>query len=515
MGVNIIVAVGKFDKEKGYPIGKDGGIPWKNKEDMKWFTATTTGHPIIMGRKTYESIGHPLPKRTNIVVSTRKDLWQENANIRVCETIEDAITFAKAFDDEIFVIGGASIYNQALEKNLVDKIYINYLDEAVENADTFFPLAEDYGFTTVEHLGPTMVVMVKERGWDNWVDAQYLSLIEDILMQGEEKDTRAGKTKSLFGRMLRFNLKLGLPVLTTKKMYTKGVIHELLWFLKGDTNIKYLVDNDVHIWDDDAYRYYKELFNDERNKQETVGDAICEKDEFLNNVQLGVAKSGFFNRDGSPYTYGDLGPVYGHQWRNWGGVDQIKNVIETLKTNPDDRRILLSAWNVTCVPLMALPPCHYCCQFYTQKLSHQERLDWLYKNDPGYNPNFEGYTEKFLDQNGVPTRKLSCMFHMRSNDVGCGTPFNWASYAILTHIVAHCTNMDVGDLISTIGDAHIYLNHVDGLKEQMRRNPHLYALPTLWLNPKKKNIDDFTFDDIKIEGYKSYPHIKLELNVGL
>lgn len=498
--INIIVAVGKFDKEKGYPIGKDGGIPWKNKEDMKWFTSTTTGHPVIMGRKTYESIGHPLPKRTNIVVTTREDLWQDKSGVRICDTLESAIKFAETVDEEIFIIGGASIYNQALEKELVDRIYINFLDEKVENADTFFPKIDEDIFAPVEILSPTMFIYQKLGGKNNHVDEQYLNLADKIIKEGAKKNTRAGKTRSLFGVQMRFNLKEGLPLLTTKKVFTKGVIHELLWFLKGETNIKYLVDNDVHIWDDDAYRYYKELFSEERNKN--VGDYVCNKEEFLSNVKKGVRKPNFFNRNGILYTYGDLGPVYGEQWRHYNrvlvdivvdpserttlleGFDQIKEIIKTLKTNPDDRRILLSAWNVTCVPLMALPPCHYSCQFYTKVL-----------------------------ENGK--RELSCLFNMRSNDFLLGNPYNILSYALLTHLIAQCCDMEVGELIFNGGDTHIYENQIETYeKEQKNRNPHLYALPKLWINPEIKNIDDFTYDDIKIYDYKSYPSVKYPLSVG-
>ena len=535
--VNIIVAVGNYIVNKGYPIGKGGDIPWHNSSDLKWFKETTMEHPVIMGRKTFESIGKPLPGRTNIVVSRSKDLWQDKAGVRVCDSLESAIEFAKTIDKEIFIIGGASIYKYALDNNLVDKLYVDFLSEEVNDADSFFPdlfLFDDWFEEgrplEIEPRKAYVMTYVKMHGMNNHVDEQYLNLVNDILEHGVEKDTRAGKTLSVFGKQLRFNLKEGLPMLTTKKMFAKGVIHELLWFLKGDTNIKYLVDNGVHIWDDDAYRYFLE-------KTKGVSYLNLTKEQFLEEVKNKSTRKKLFekyyydqlpeekkqnwipqtiNDDG--YRCGDLGPVYGKQWRNWNGVDQVKELISKLRTNPDDRRLMISAWNVSQIPTMALPPCHYTCQFYTKEMTLEERQKWVidtgfeFKLPDNY---FERNLSELFDEWGVPRRKLSCMFQMRSNDIGCGTAFNWLSYALMTHIIAQCVNMDVDELIYTVGDAHIYKNHIEPLKEQLARNPHLYALPTLWLNPEKKNIDDFTYDDIKIIGYKSYPAIKLQLNVGL
>lgn len=546
--LNIIVAVGNYVVNKGYPIGKDGSIPWHNSLDMKWFKETTTGHPVIMGRKTFESIGKPLPNRTNIVITKNNDLWPDNADIKVCNTVEKAIDFAKTIDNEIFIIGGESIYRYALENNLVDKILVDFLAEKVDNATSFFPDVfssndwfENSRPLEIEPRKAYAMEYVKQNGIDNHVDEQYLNLVNEILEKGVEKDTRAGKTLSLFGKQLKFNLKEGLPMLTTKKMFAKGVIHELLWFLKGDTNIKYLVDNGVHIWDDDAYRYYLTLVDKHNEATQTEPEydwfkrtamTKLSKEEFIEKVKEG-AKAGIVvdkkayimsslpNAFEYEYQFGDLGPIYGHQWRNWNGIDQVKELIDKLRNNPDDRRLMISAWNVAAIPDMALPPCHYSCQFYTKKMTIKERKQWAIDNriefehyDCYSNPSDEEIVEMF-DKAGVPKRKLSCMFQMRSNDIGCGTAFNWLSYALMTHIIAQCANMDVDELIYTVGDAHIYKNHIEPLKEQLTRNPHLYALPTLWLNPEKKNIDDFTYEDIKIIGYKSYPAIKMPLNVGL
>ena len=410
--VNIIVALGNYVPGKGYPIGSNNTIPWHNSSDLKWFKETTTGHPVIMGRKTFEAIGNPLPERTNVVVSRSKDLWQDKVGIRVCDSLESAIAFAKTIDNEIFIIGGASIYKYALDNNLVDKLYVDFLSEEVKDADSFFPdlfLLNDWFEEgrplEIEPRKAYVMTYVKQHGMNNHVDEQYLNLVNEILEKGVEKDTRAGKTLSLFGKQLKFNLKEGLPMLTTKKMFAKGVIHELLWFLKGDTNIKYLVDNGVHIWDDDAYRYFLTnfkgsgdeftIFKDkiflERNEDGTImrddnGGFVSKrkrklsKEEFIENVKNGVKwdYAGKHFPVIESYTFGDLGPVYGKQWRNFGGVDQIKEVIEKLRNNPDDRRIMISAWNVGEIKNMALPPCHYCCQFYTKEMTFKRSFVSMY-----------------------------------------------------------------------------------------------------------------------------------------
>ena len=539
--VNIIVALGNYVPGKGYPIGSNNTIPWHNSSDLKWFKETTMEHPVIMGRKTFESIGKPLPGRTNIVVSRSKDLWQDKVGIRVCDSLESAIEFAKTIDKEIFIIGGASIYKYALDHNLVDRLYVDFLSEEVKDADSFFPdlfLLDDWFEESkpleIEPRKAYVMIYVKQHGMNNHVDEQYLNLVNEILEKGVEKDTRAGKTLSLFGKQLRFNLKEGLPMLTTKKMFAKGVIHELLWFLKGDTNIKYLVDNGVHIWDDDAYRYFLE-------KTKGVSYLNLTKEQFLEEVKNKSTRKKLFekyyydqlseekkqnwipqtiNDDG--YRCGDLGPVYGKQWRNWNGVDQVKELINKLRTNPDDRRLMISAWNVSQIPTMALPPCHYCCQFYTKEMTIKERKQWAINNriefehyDCYSNPSDEEIVEMF-DKTGVPKRKLSCMWQQRSVDSLLGLPFNILSYAILTHIIAACANMDVDELIFTGGDVHVYKNQIDAyVAEQKERNPHLYGLPKLVLNKDITNIEDFKYEDIKIEGYESYPTVKYPLSVGL
>jgi thymidylate synthase len=262
---------------------------------------------------------------------------------------------------------------------------------------------------------------------------QYLDLLSHILENGNEKTDRTGTgTKSVFGYQMRFDLQKGFPLLTTKKLHTRSIFHELLWFLKGDTNIKYLHDNKVTIWDEWA---------DEN---------------------------------------GNLGPVYGKQWRAWQGADgkitdQISQLIHQIKNTPDSRRMLVSAWNVGEVEQMALPPCHIVFQFY------------------------------------VANNKLSCQLYQRSADVFLGVPFNIASYALLTEMIAQVCGLEAGEFIHTLGDAHLYLNHLDQARLQLSRMP--YELPKLVLNPEVKDIFDFKYEDIKIENYVSHPHIKAEVAV--
>ena len=345
----------------------------------------------------------------------------------------------------------------------------------------------------------------------NNVDKQYLDLLQDILDNGTYKKTRAGYVKSVFGRMLKFNLKEGFPILTTKKVFSKGIIHELLFFLKGETNIKYLVDNNVHIWDDDAYRHYLGICNIE---------SPMSKEEFINAVKEEKTFA-FADKENEHmlhyYKAGDLGKVYGHQWRNQGEkhIDQINNIIEMLKTNPDDRRMICMAWNANDFDEMALPPCHYGFQVYTRELTPTERLEWLWEHSNGEYDEWKSPTKSSLDDLGVPTRELSLMWQQRSVDTFLGLGFNITSYSLLLCMLAQCVNMAVGEVTCSLGDCHIYEAHFDAVKEQLTRNPFKYNLPKLVLNKEVNDIDEFTFDDIKIEEFESYPTIKAPLCVGL
>ena len=259
---------------------------------------------------------------------------------------------------------------------------------------------------------------------------QYLDMLRYVLENGVDKMDRTGVgTRSVFGQQMRFDLSKGFPLMTTKKMHLKSIIHELLWFIKGDTNVKHLQDNGVRIWNEWA---------DEN---------------------------------------GDLGPIYGSQWRNWNGegIDQLAQVVDKLKNNPNDRRMIVSAWNVSKIPEMHLPPCHMMFQFY------------------------------------VANGKLSCMLYQRSCDMFLGVPFNIASYALLTMMLAQVCDLEPGEFVHTLGDTHIYHNHFEQVKEQLRREP--LPLPTMKLNPQVKDINDFKYEDFTLENYECYGAIKAQVAV--
>ncbi|EFW7964696.1 thymidylate synthase [Shigella sonnei] len=342
---------------------------------------------------------------------------------------------------------------------------------------------------------------------------QYLALMQDILDNGVVKKDRTGVgTLSVFGRQLRFDLKEGFPLVTTKKVHLKSIIHELLWFLNGDTNVKYLQENGVKIWN---------AWSDEE---------------------------------------GNLGPVYGKQWREWrdckvvechdvrrtqqlmqrgykyiGNMkedgttylvyekphDQISKVIQQLREDPDSRRIIVSAWNVGDLDDMALNPCHNYFQFYTTEMTLLERLDWYEANEPEKFANAplinhediddEERLHETLDREGIPRRKLSCFYMMRSNDVALGKPFNIASYALLTHMVAQQLNMVPDELVYSGVDVHLYLNHLDQIKLQLTREP--YPLPKLVIKRKPESIFDYKYEDFEVVGYQSHPHIAMPVAV--
>lgn len=344
----------------------------------------------------------------------------------------------------------------------------------------------------------------------NNVDEQYLDCLKKIKEHGVYKTTRSGDVKSLFGLSMRFSLKDGFPVLTTKKMFTKGFIHELLWFLKGDTNIKYLVDNGVNFWTPDAYRFYNELVDkhvsikkcdeDEVNYLRVTKEKFVELVKKQKSIKLAKKKNEHGNLVQIQYTYGDLGPVYGKQWRHWGNndFDQIRMIIDTLKKNPFDRRTLLTGYNPEVLKDIALPPCHTMYMFNARPLSNNEITEYI-ENNPDY---------------VCPKYALSLWFMCRSQDMALGTPANIMSASLLLSMVAQCVDMVPDEVIWNGCDCHIYLNQMEGIDEQLSRDPHRYKLPTLRLNPAVRSIDLFDFEDIEIEGYESYPSIKMPLSVG-
>ena len=349
----------------------------------------------------------------------------------------------------------------------------------------------------------------------NKLDLDYQNLLKDILENGIKKETRNGGTISVFGRQIRHKMSDGFPLLTTKKMHWKSIVTELLWFLRGDTNIKYLLDNDCHIWDGDAYKNYlnKNMFEHTKS----VGARPYTKEEFMNKIKTD---------DGFAKTWGELGRIYGKQWRDWlnlkweatdkvdptksdqpmikwniESIDQIANLINDLKTNPDSRRLMVNAWNVGELDQMVLPPCHYGFQVYTRELTYSERYSlWFSKNyetgmeyDETIIPDFDNdyYTK-------TPTRAISLMWNQRSVDTFLGLPFNIASYGLLLEIIAKEVNMVPDELIGNLGDVHLYSNHVEQAKEQITRKP--MTLPTVEITEL-----DLLKDSAQVE-LKNYIH---------
>jgi len=447
----------------------------------------------------------------------------DNDNIMVCTSLQEAMDkLAKRKEEQnnvghVFVIGGGEIYKEGLESGLINRVIYTVVDnlsqQQEDSFDTWFPELKDEDWDCTPYPGQeiegkiesgadseekkddnegdggttllqknaivhtdkksgvkfqfldyrrkqkkpeTAKSAIEEGAHVNPEEMQYLQMCRDIIENGVERGDRTGTgTLSKFGTQMRFSLRDGtLPLLTTKRTFWRGVAEELLWFVKGNTNAKDLAAKDIHIWDGNGSR------------------------EFLDSRGLEHREEG------------DLGPVYGFQWRHFGakyvdmhtdytgqGVDQLAECIDKIKNNPEDRRIIMSAWNPADLDIMALPPCHMFCQFY------------------------------------VDTKKneLSCQMYQRSADMGLGVPFNIASYALLTHMIAQVTGRKPGDFVHTIGDAHVYLNHVDALKEQLERSPR--AFPKIKINPDKSGIDDFEFSDFEVIGYKPHKTIKMKMAV--
>lgn len=423
----------------------------------------------------------------------------------------------------------------------------------------------------------------------NNVDKEYFRLLNTILKNGKRKTNRTGiDTIGVFGEQAKFDINLdAFPILTTKKVFFKGILHELLWFIKGDTNIKYLVDNNVHIWDEWAYKRYVDWYN--KIRSDTVDFTTnwngteptqYTQDKFIQKI-----------KDDAEFAkqWGELGEgTYGGMWRAFpyyedevftdecgpnfravqGHVDQLKKVVDKLKTNPDDRRMIVSAWHPYWVDHCALPPCHCLFHFNTEELTLEERIEilqsrigpvnlpkwetWIIQklNEEGiphrrlnclfhFNteeltleerhtiyinggsgeyrllPKYLGTTDfeahKAYDDSGIPRRKLNCLLYQRSLDLPLGGPFNITSYCLLTAMVAHCVNMVPGVFTWSTGDTHIYVNQIEGIQEQLKREPK--SLPKLWINPNVKDLFSFTFDDIRLEGYDPHPTIKMPVAV--
>lgn len=492
-------------------IGWKGDLPWKLPGDMKYFAKVTTGNypksennaesdsnttatqkmnAVVMGRKTWNSIPdkfRPLKGRHNIVLTRdpQKFLGSQAvpAGVLVANGLPDAWRQLGALPKdalgEIFVIGGAELYERSIEENYVQKVLLTSVDAPADmEFDTFFPdlfgncddAESEWKECTEDGDGDGNCEIHEDKGISykflkyqrsNKEEEQYLALIRKILKDGIERGDRTGTgTKSLFGAQMRFDLRDGtLPLLTTKKTFWRGVAEELLWFISGSTNANLLKEKNVRIWDGNASK------------------------EFLESRGLGHREEG------------DLGPVYGFQWRHFGadytdmhadytgqGVDQLAECIDKIKNNPEDRRILMSAWNPAALDEMALPPCHLLCQFYVDTTRNE----------------------------------VSCHMYQRSADMGLGVPFNIASYALLTHLVAHVTGRKPGELVHTLGDAHVYLNHIEPLQEQLDRTPR--AFPKIFIDDNAdsdnpKTIDDFSYADLHVVGYHPYEKIAMKMAV--
>uniref|UniRef100_A0A0D3HU53 Bifunctional dihydrofolate reductase-thymidylate synthase n=3 Tax=Oryza TaxID=4527 RepID=A0A0D3HU53_9ORYZ len=492
-------------------IGKDGTLPWKLPGDLKFFKdiTVTTSDPskknaVVMGRKTWESIPlkfRPLPGRLNVILTRSGSFDFATAeNVVICGSLDSALQLLATTPycltvEKTFIIGGGEILRQSLNAPACEAIHLTDIESSIE-CDTFippidlsifhpwyssFPVVENgikHSFISFVRVTKSIAEANDSSGkeltgndskkvkfqienfsflpkmiFERHEEYQYLNLVQDIIRNGAKKNDRTGTgTVSKFGCQMRFNLRRNFPLLTTKRVFWRGVLEELLWFISGSTNAKVLQEKGIHIWDGNASRQYLD----------SIG--LTQREE------------------------GDLGPVYGFQWRHFGaeytdmhadyvgkGFDQLMDVIDKIKNNPDDRRIILSAWNPTDLKKMALPPCHMFAQFY------------------------------------VEDGELSCQMYQRSADMGLGVPFNIASYSLLTCMIAQVCDLSPGDFIHVIGDAHVYRTHVEALEEQMRKQPKPF--PILKINPVKKDIDSFVTSDFKLVRYD--PHQKIEMKMAV
>ncbi|VFQ67850.1 unnamed protein product [Cuscuta campestris] len=496
---------------RNWGIGKDGKLPWKLPSDLKFFkeVTVTTADPskknaVVMGRKTWESIPvdhRPLRGRLNVVL-TRSGSFDiaTSENVVICSSLGSALQLLASSPyylsiEKVFVIGGGEIFREALNADKCEAVHITEVEADID-CDTFMPaidmtafqpwctsipLEENkirFSFTTyvrvrspeADSLTSNNVLNLDSGSdvaksevktfsflpkmiFEKHEEYLYLRLVEDIINNGVSKDDRTGTgTLSKFGCQMRFNLRKSFPLLTTKKVFWRGVVEELLWFISGSTNAKILQEKGIHIWDGNASR------------------------DYLDSIGLEDREEG------------DLGPIYGFQWRHFGatytnmhadytgqGFDQLLDVINKIKYNPNDRRIILSAWNPSDLKLMALPPCHMFAEFY------------------------------------VANGELSCQMHQRSADMGLGVPFNIASYSLLTCMMAHVSGLSPGEFVHVIGDAHVYKTHVRPLQDQLQKLPRPF--PILKINPEKQDIESFSADDIKLIGYD--PHQKIEMKMAI
>lgn len=456
LSLNIIVA---YDETHG--IGKNNKIPWQPcfSEDLKHFKNTTQNSILIMGSRTYQSIDNKhsiLHNRMCFVLSSTYekiniDINYEWSKFHMVNNYDDVITYCKTKlkDVNIFIIGGKTLYEKALYDINLKRIYATKIN-GIYNCDVHvkeFSNVIDYRCELVEKQIKDGFVICTYEVFSE--EAKYLKCLKNVLNNGISKSDRTGVgTMSIFSEHLKFSLKDNtLPLLTTKKTYWKGILAELIWFLSGNTDANILKEQGVKIWDGNGSK------------------------EFLTSL-------GFPDRE-----EGDLGPVYGFQWRHWGanykdkntnyegkGIDQIQKLIDTIKTNPHDRRLIISGWNVSDLHLMALPPCHLLSQFYVNS----------------------------------DTKELSCQLYQRSADMFLGVPFNIASYATLTHLIAHFTGLKASMLYISFGDTHIYNNHENAVRKQLSRNE--YEFPKIKINPDTTLVN-LKYSDIELLNYVSHDPI--------
>ena len=478
--MDIVVAASSLT----YAIGQKGDLPWDMiRDDMRRFKSITSKssngkiNAVIMGRLTWESIPEkrrPLVDRINVILS-RKSCDDANhdashdANIVFKKSLSDALLYLSHMRnlENIFIIGGESDYNEAIKSGMVKRIYLTKVYGDYPLADRFFmndKKLNDSGFKLItseiieskESISGTIIPKYSFEQYDkiNLDEIQYIDILRE-LVNGDERADRTGTgTLSTFGKTLEFDMRAGvLPMLTTKKVFFKGVLEELLWFIKGDTNSKRLEEKGVRIWEGNTSRYF-------------------------------LDQNGF-----EEYPEGQIGPLYGFNWRFWGaeykgmdhdyrgeGIDQLKNAINLINEDPTSRRILVSAWNVSVLKEGVLPPCHVLFQFYVNQKD----------------------------------MTLSCQTYQRSVDWMLGCPFNITSYALLTHMVAHITGLMPGKLRMCFGDTHLYKNHLEGAQKQLDRNPRVF--PKLSFKRKVESIDHFVVDDFEVIGYEPYPGIKLPMS---
>lgn len=518
----LVLAASGSGNKRG--IGMRGTLPWPRlREDLRGFAALTKGATVVMGRSTYESLpesARPLPGRLNVVLSSKsRGSLKLPDDVLLAGSMDAAEQLIRARNVAMpfFVIGGADIFEMALQRPEwsrriyytdiktpfeCDRFFTYDLDspnsqfqlvsasalrrdadivyqfkEYARKSDPLTPGRENGGSasqtTDMSSTGNNIADCAQGENpsalsdtasvertvfWNKasrHPEMQYLGMIRRIIAHGNLRQDRTGTgTRSLFGETMRFDLRHDFPLLTTKRVFWRGVAEELLWFISGCTDANKLADKGVHIWDDNGSR------------------------EFLD-------KRGLSCRE-----VGDLGPVYGFQWRHFGaeyidmhadysgkGVDQLANIIEAIKTNPCDRRMVLSAWNPAALHDMALPPCHMIAQFY------------------------------------VANGELSCLMFQRSADMGLGVPFNIASYSLLTCMIAHITGLRAGEFIYTIGDTHVYNNHIDALSTQAQRNPRPFPRLRIRDRAELRTIDDFVYEDLEIVGYEPHKAIKMEMAV--